>query len=390
MRAALFVIAVTVSLTVFAQPVIGPEITSLPSEHITHLNIAVPGVAMAKDRDGVAIAWAQRSGDGFNVINVARIDRRGYVEGSIHELPRYTRSFADAPSIAALPSGHGFTIGWSESTIAVYCQLAADLTPLSPPRVFASSVAATPVIVRSGQETWITAAGIVGRINDDGSLGAQYGNGKPASDITEIGEFPQLVSSQRIATVDDSVCGCARVGAGPFRGLCPCPIFRFTYGLEVVSLFSFSHNATFPFDSEIQPAVLNNGREILVAWFRGSENNGGDVVLTGDDFAKPKVLGPFGPDIGQTRADIATDGSRTLVVWRTAMRDTTHDIIGAIVDAEGNVSYIDIATSESDERDPSIIAIEPGVFLVAYEKVSYGERRIAGRFITFPMKRRAL
>ena len=45
--------------------------------------------------------------------------------------------------------------------------------------------------------------------------------------------------------------------------------------------------------------------------------------------------------------------------------------------------------SSADERDPSVLALGGGTFLVAYEKMVGFERRIAGRFVTFGRHRAA-
>jgi len=49
-----------------------------------------------------------------------------------------------------------------------------------------------------------------------------------------------------------------------------------------------------------------------------------------------------------------------------------------------------IATSPVDERDPSVLAVGNGRFLVAYEKIGGGDRRLAGRFIDFEPRRRTV
>ncbi|HEX3577656.1 MAG TPA: hypothetical protein VHY33_03755 [Thermoanaerobaculia bacterium] len=97
-----------------------------------------------------------------------------------------------------------------------------------------------------------------------------------------------------------------------------------------------------------------------------------------------RVIGRFGPDIGPTRADIACDGERYVVVWRSGTDGgSSHDIIGASIDRAGNILPISIATSAADERDPGVISMGDGTFLVTYEKLQNGERRLAGRFVTF-------
>jgi len=103
------------------------------------------------------------------------------------------------------------------------------------------------------------------------------------------------------------------------------------------------------------------------------------------------VLGTFGPDSDPTRPDIATDGERYVVVWRSATADGWHDILGASIDRAGNVVPFSIATAVTDdERDPSIVAVSHGRFLVAYDKWSESQRRLAGRFVTFPSRLRAV
>jgi|SRR5438132_7837304 len=65
-------------------------------------------------------------------------------------------------------------------------------------------------------------------------------------------------------------------------------------------------------------------------------------------------------------------------------------IVGASIDRSGNVAYMSIATSPVDERDPSVLAVGNGRFLVAYEKIGGGDRRLAGRFIDFEPRRRTV
>ena len=397
-RAALLSFVVCLSVSASGQPIIGPEITSVPTASIFHPNIAIPAVAMAKDQKGVAIAWSEPNGDGHATIRVARLDLGGHAVGAIREMPRFSPSDdALAPTIAPLPSGRGFTVAWLEHASAVYAQLDADLNASTPATIGGPFfVDVTPVIVRSGKETWITTQGHVWVLDDNGSIRAEYDAGGPASDMSATSDFPQLVSSQRKLTLDTTACGCARLGAGPFRGLCTCPVFRPTYALQFVSLFSATQSIPFDFDSTLQPAVLNDSREITIAWFRGSELRGGDVVLTHVDPAAlssfnspPQSIGTFAPDFGMTRPGIATDGDHTLVVWRNASPHVARDIVGALIDGDGKVAPLSIATSpDDDEIDPSVIAIEPGLFLVAYEKISVSDRRIAGRFVIIPPGRR--
>jgi hypothetical protein len=72
------------------------------------------------------------------------------------------------------------------------------------------------------------------------------------------------------------------------------------------------------------------------------------------------------------------------------MRDGSHDVIGASIDRAGNILPLTIATSTAEERDPSVLSLGDGTFLVVYEKFSNGERRIAGRIVTFDPRSRAV
>jgi hypothetical protein len=169
--------------------------------------------------------------------------------------------------------------------------------------------------------------------------------------------------------------------------------------MQFVALRSLSAAKTLPFDSDAAPAIQSDGRDVMLAWFRGTQLTGGEVVmnrlqpsaLSGFSQAvdEPRILAPFGGDAGATRPDIATDGERYVIVWRTRGTQGEHDIVGASIDRNGNVIPLSIANSLADERDPSIVTLGPGKFLVAYEKID-GDRRIAGRFLTFDSRSRAV
>ena len=131
------------------------------------------------------------------------------------------------------------------------------------------------------------------------------------------------------------------------------------------------------------PAIGSNSRDVTVALFQGLQRFGGAVVTISmtpsafKDFPNAadhwRSIGHVEPDLGYTRPDIASDGERYVVVWRTATDTTgTHDIVGASIDRDGNIVPLSIATSTADERDPSVVAVGNGTFLVAYEKFSNG------------------
>ena len=138
----------------------------------------------------------------------------------------------------------------------------------------------------------------------------------------------------------------------------------------------------------------------LDVWMNGEQSTGGTVTavhLSARSFVNvdwelqnEQDIGTFGPDVVATRPDIATDGERYVVVWSTKKLNGDRDIVGASIDREGHVTHLSIATTSADERDPSVLMTAPGNFLVAYEKLSGNERRLATRTLKFNKRRRAV
>ena len=395
-----------------AQPTIGTEVVSDVLENRNELlSVTGPAVAMARDRQGLAMAWTMRHG-GTNRIYVARLAEDGRISGPIIEIPGALTEASDAylPSVAASPTGSGFLLAWLEASVApnggwtrvVYSVLDGELRPSSPKVLtLVQLTSGAPVIARSGKAAWVAAGGVVWQILPDGSAARPIDAGLPAADMTGVGDFPKLVAGARVSkswTCSDAP-GC-RVHSPLYLCYESCRIYQYAYELHYVALYTASGKVTFPFDSDAQPAVQSDGVDTLIVWFDGSQSRGG-VLLAARlrspslaDFenamARPFVLGNFGPDGGPLRPEIATDGERYLVVWRTTTPGGDHDIVGASVDRAGKVTDLSIASSSANEKDPSVISLSRGTFLVAYEKVSNGQRRIAGRVITFGNRRRTV
>lgn len=412
MRNVLFPILLLQAVTAFAQVTVSAEVSSDPLQtQLMPVLSPVPAVAMAKDRTGVAIAWIMLSpADGGDRIYVARIDTTGHIAGAAHLIPTALAGHATGPSLARNPSGDGFTLAWSERGVdlhpsgAAYCQLDANLKASETLRLpIQPSAASSPAIVRSGKSTWITIGKSTRQVLADGSLDYPLDAGVNASDATLATDFPQVVAGQPGS--DGFTCrqelGCTVIG-GPFRGLCltSCQIPNRVYDLQFVSLYSLSTVQRFRFESAAAPAIGTDGSDVLIAWFQGAQTNGGNVVATRlqpSSFAtfpkavqSPLILGNFAPTTDVTRPDIASDGERYVVVWQTIGTHGEHDVVGASVDRKGTVVPLSIATSLDDERYPSVITVGPGKFLVAYEKMSNVDRRIAGRFVTFAERSHAV
>lgn len=418
MHRTLILLILLAAVAVTAQPTIPVTISAevvselLPIQ-VSPATFAVPAIAMAKDRRGVAIAWTMQDSNGFDRISVARLDATAHIAGPIHSIPvtYSTPTEAVDPSLAVSLSGDGFTLAWMElpfiplidqrSGRVAYCQLDSDLNPSSPPGLPTDyGPVNSPPIVRSGRTTWLTAGNFLWPVRADGSLGNPLNASIAISDMTVATDFPQAVAGGRIR----GPFVCNPIGHSSQGGVSPelCSgTFKYFFSLQFLSLYTFSGSKDYSFDSNAQAAINNDGHDVLMAWFRGAEGSGGDVVAARlelsrtQDFsqaaASAQVLGTYPFDSGSRRPDIVSDGERYVVVWRVIGPDRTYDIVGASIDRAGNIIPLSIATSISNEKDPSVIALGNGSFLVAYDKFdSLFDRRIAGRIVTFEPRFRAV
>lgn len=389
-----------------AQVIVGDEIVSDPLRPrlAPSLPIAAPAVSLAKDRSGIAIAWTMADGAADRVY-IARLDDAGHVAGGVREMPLATpavQTHQVYPSIAAAPDSNGFVAAWLEidgfnpmTARAVMARLDAALTPSAPTILFPTLLPVTPAVVRtSNAKTWISAGGFLWTIDANGALEGPSG-GLLGCDMTIARGVPHLAASRPVKSGAYSCQpGCVVVG-GPFNGFCfeRCRIYRTDTEFDFSVPPTVAVSKTFSFSSDVQPALGSNGNDVVVVWFRGAQAEGGDVVFTrmppsssaGFDAGKP--LSSFPADSGPTRPDVAVDGVRYVVTWRVRMPAGNHDVVGAIIDADDKLTLLAIAATPADESDPAILALGGGTFLVAYEKNSGTERRIAGRFITFGRRR---
>ena len=407
MRTAVFALALLLlAAGAFAQITIGDEISSGPLQsQMAPASLAAPAVALARDNTGVAIAWTMSNG-GANRVYLTRIDASGAGGGVTREMPPASanpQAHELYPSIAAAPDGNGFIVAWLESdpsapmTVrAVFSRVDAALNPSAPTTLFSPLLPTAPPVVRTKDgKSWIGASGFVWSL--DGALEGPIGS-LVASDMAVANGMPLLVGSHVEQDRSRYTCspapGCI-VSGGPFKGFCveQCRTYSFRYTLDFVPLNGPIASKSFDFLSDAQPAIASNGSDVTVVWFRGAQSGGGDVVMARAPFGipvnfdTPQSLSAFAGDSGKTRADIATDGQRYVVVWRTQSMAGNHDIVGMAIDNDGKQTPLSIATSPADERDPSVLSLGGGTFLVVYEKFAGGERRIAGRFLTFGRRR---
>ena len=408
MRLVLFALAFFSAVAAAAQVTVGDEIVSDPlRSRVLPLSLAQPAVSIARDRTGVAIAWTMGNGaaDAADRIYVARLDASGHA-ATVHEIPLSESGktlYQISPSLAPSPDGNGFVLAWLELEQIVpagiptrarplFCRLDAALTPSAPVVLYPPLPSIAPPLVRTkGDTTWIASDTLLWTLRD-GTLSGPL-TGIAASDMTIGTDLPQLTGGHSVKSTKFSCPGC---------GWCieSCRTYDPpSFSLDFVSLLTTSVSKTFSFASDAQPAIASNGNDFLTVWFSGAQASGGDVVALrlgfgdllrfNDLTSQAKVLAHFPADFGETRPDIASDGNGYVVVWREYRSLSNHDIVGVVIDDDGKLTPLSIATSSADERDPAILPLGGGTFLVAYEKMTGLERRIAGRFVRFGRHRAA-
>ncbi|MFP5246204.1 MAG: hypothetical protein ACLGH0_05875, partial [Thermoanaerobaculia bacterium] len=347
------------------------------------VRLAAPAVALGRDERGTVFAWSMSNGAGADRIYVSR-------GGTAKEIPLSAPSehIMDAMYPALAPMNGRLLLVWIErsrnDSIAryVYCELDAALNPLEI-RTLPTRAEGPPAI--SGN--WILAARYGWRI-ENGQYVDLVPLGEHFSDVAVANGAPRFVAGftvqEKFTCKSEPNC---KAAGGPFNGYCyeHCRIYENSYRLRMATLIDDPVDVTHEFASQARPAVEAIGDETLIVWFHGDQNQGGGTVLaqrTSEQFtrhwpvsAPMRVLGSFGRDNGPTRPDIATDGERYFVVWRGRLLGSDHDIVGAILERDGTITEIPIATSVADERDPSVVAAGDGRFIVSYEKLENGERR---------------
>lgn len=416
MRAIVFLVALLQSASLVAQPLLSEEVVSDPfALHRAATPFASPAVAMTKDRSGIAIAWSMPNAGGLERVYVTRLDATAHVSGAVREVPIVAGDNVDAfgPSIAASADGDGFVIGWLQAVhgattaTAAYARADSNLIPAAAAAI-ADSVQSA-IIVRTGSETWLTTAGSLWRMRRDGSIAEPQRITIPiADDMVATPSGVRTVGLQGVIPGYYTSCTCTPLGGGWGIRICPsaCQVRTpSSYYLAFTQVNDPANPLTLPFPSNISPrsVVLNDdGRTLMVVWFDGKFGEAG--VVRAARILEPQPIWPFSPavssgnivgeygpaDAAPTAPAVAGDGQRFVIVWRTRIGPANHDIHGAIVDQNETVTPLQIASSPADEIDPSIIAIGPGEFLIAYEKYSGLERRIAGKLLTFPARRRAV
>ena len=364
--------------------------------------MAAPAVALARDAQGVAMAWSVPNAAGIARIHVARLDRFGRL-GAIRELPVAFNSDTQGfyPSLSRRAGGDGFLVAWADIPIrrarAAYALLDASLASSAPVLLPGVTIPTAP-LARTGEAMWVTSNGRFWQIETDGSARGPFDAFWPASDMTATAAGPRMISGWR--NLNEGSCGGTHCKPNPLPWAGSCNCVKYDLRLRLLVPPDVARTTILEFETEAHPAIAHDGDKLLVAWFRGAQKTGGEVVLSSIDSAQgssfagavavPRVLGRFWIDAGQTRPDIAVTEQGTFVVWRTSSLFGEYDIAGALVRRDGTVEELTIAGSEADERDPSVLALENGEVLVAWRKIEGKQSRIAWRVIGSQARRRAV
>jgi hypothetical protein len=382
--------------------VLGSEQQTAPHAYQPHpMTLAAPAVSLARDGHGVAMAWSMPDAGGVPRIHVARLDGRGN-PGAIRELPVYLNNESTAalyPSISRRTGADGFLVTWIEhrgtrSRVA-YALLDAALAPNAPELLPGVGISAPP-LAGAGDAMWIAAEFNLWQIDANGAASGPVNGVWPASDMTVTTGLPRTVSAYREGPGYHCTCMAVPWSGGVCAASCRVPV----YPLRLVLPNQAANTRTFSFWTEAYPAIETDGEILVMAWFRGDQASGGEVVASmlnpampdvfGSVVQAPAVLGQFGRDSGPTRPDTAMTDRGTAIVWRTTSPLGDHDIAGALLRRDGSVETFTVAASAADERDPSVLALENGALLIAYRKVENGQSRLAWRIVGSQGRRRAV
>ena len=375
----------------YGQPFVGPEIASAPFQsHFVSAGVTPQPVAVVSVNREFAIAWCIDNPDGLRRVNVARLDANAYlIPGTMHELPA-TQPDADIGDPAITATLAGYAVVWVESQLgspsrAVVALVDRNLNVIKEPTVIRQIGGRIDVKVLNGDLVVITGS-VMSQLDSELRIVNSVTLGAPVDDVTVAGD--QLLFVAHISTHDEHPC------YNFARGPCPPgspPVVIDHYDLFAVILYRASFMRHFDFFSSYAPAIASNGKDSLVAWFEGTPQGGGTLFAAHFDsqgLGPRLALGQFGPDPGSIqKPGIAWDGQRYLVVWQDKAWYANHEIRGAVVDSIG-VTAFTVTDTIAEEEHPSVTAVGPGRFLVAYSTITAGQRRIAGRFIDFPEPRR--
>ena len=385
-------------------PVVGPEIASTPIRTFAGFpnaalspHLVQPAAPLATDGDGFVIAFTALSDDGKARTTVMRLDSQAYaVAGTARELPA-TQPYYDAvdPDVVAAPNG--FYVAQTElsplsSRVVVWHldrALRPDALPVSivPTEKGIGSAIVPPGLVRvAGNRVAVVTDHAV--VDYDLAGAPLRTTPLPFAPDDAVFASGALVAGGVDSAPDVQLCGfrfpCATVPQHfnvflSFDGTFP-PQARYSsfYTNDRIALATDGSTLFYFFDKYFKQPGLGGG---YMSFLRFEAVHGGAIDV------EPRTVATFNAIDGDiaARPSAAFDGTRFLIVWRTAANER-HAVGAAAIERDGTVTLIDIPNL-ADETLPFVVAAGPNRFLVSYLTRSGDVHRIAGRFITFGGRR---
>jgi len=378
---ALLALSLLVPAVAFGQPYLSPATTGQVLERSPFVTRAAPAMSLARDGNGFVAAWS--AGAVSSRIYAVRLDASFAPASPILEFPPLLGAAFDAsyPDIAVVDSGYALVwlererIAQPRAATVVLSRLSRSFVPSPPARVTAVADSGFARIAGSDANSL--------SINVSGSIYAIDGNG--VTRLAQVSTVP--------GTVEDALTNGAQLASTSTEyfpvpsGYCimACAYRHESWKLTVdVGPWVFSSS----FGSEISQSTIGfGGGTYLLTWFGSDHFATGNVNAVRidangfnvDALERPLTLGDAAPDSAQTRPSIAWDGERFLIVWQAA-----HDIVGATLAPDGRRGDVTLVATPADERNPLVVPVAPGRFVLAYEiNVDEQHRRLAMRYVDF-------
>jgi hypothetical protein len=370
--------------TAVAQPFISAEKTMPVANASPYATRIAPPIALVPDGNGYIAAWS--AGTNPSHVFVARLNA-AFEPVVVREIEPFLGTAYDAiyPDVAAIDGG--------------YALVALERERIDQPRPSAVILRRlSPALDASGATlvTWTGDGGGIARITggDARAVSVLAPHGFIYTVDVNGGSSLAKVSNSAIdaATVPrDAPLGITavtylppRYTYYPFCGW-PCP-FTSPHWSVGATVGGFGSGATY--DNEIAwPAIGSGGGMYLVTWLsdvtkRTGQINAVRIRADGqllDKFDSPRSLGTFTPGGISTRTSIASDGQRFLVAW-----ESDGDLAGAVLQPNGLLQNVTLATGPGQERNPLVVAVMPDRFALAYEvQVDDAHRELRFRTVDF-------
>lgn len=366
----------------------GPEIASDPlGASLPVTEFAAPAIRLISDGGGYILTWSALGDDQRTHVYAGRLDATAHlVPGSVRAMPAWMGGDVDAGSLSvARVAGGGYIASWLEvergstSPRVALTSLDGSLNPQAP-RIMTTQCSAPPLLLRRGDQVLLAACTLLYTMDRNAQV-------VDVADLHLIADDLAVTAAGNVGIIGH-VSSHQVINCTFFKCFSP-PIVNDTYTVTMIWLYRATlMPQTLRHLSTYSTAIASAGGGFLIVWTDATAESGGTLFATRNDEpfledARPIEIAALHPDTAPPlprQPQLASDGQRYVVVWQDQ-----HDIFGAVVDpgAKSAVPFTVSATAAA-ETEPSIVAAGNGAFLVAYNTTFNGQRRIAGRFVTFP------